>query len=368
MDISSFKESSAEMTMNYNSREEEKKAFLNSKAGVKGLTDAGVARLPKIFVRPPDELADEVKMCKTNIQVPVIDLSAIEEGDMREKVVTELRRASEEWGLFQVVNHGIPLKVLQGMVDGIRSFHEQDSETKKLWYSYDWKRSVRFHSNFDLYEAKSSNWRDTMTISMLVSNQIDPDEIPVSCRATSVEYIKHVRSLGNTLFELLSEALGLKRGHLNGLECDGGCSFACHYYPACPEPELTLGASKHTDPTFLTVLLQDHIGGLQVMYENQWIDVQPLSGGLVVNIGDFLQILSNDKFKSAYHRVVPKLAGPRISVAYLCAGVFTKTYGPLKELLSEESPPVYKDFLVSDYIAKFFAKALDKSALDNFKL
>ncbi|KAK7393673.1 hypothetical protein VNO78_22236 [Psophocarpus tetragonolobus] len=61
-----------------------------------------------------------------------------------------------------------------------------------------------------------------------------------------------------------------------------------HYYPSCPEPELTLGTTKHADPDFITVLLQDHIGGLQVLHQDTLMDVNPVSGALVVNIGDFL--------------------------------------------------------------------------------
>lgn len=351
-------------------REKELKAFDDSKAGVKGLIDAGVDKVPKIFIRPPDELAEELNRCQASLQVPIINLSGIEKGNRREDVVHQVRAASEKWGFFQVVNHGIPQSVLDEMIDGIRMFHEQDPEVKKAIYTRDRIKRVRFESNYDLYLSRAANWRDTLTISMLVSDHLEPDEFPTLCRATTIEYINNVTRLGDILFELLSEALGLKRNHFTAIECGRGRTFVCHYYPTCPQPELTLGASKHSDPAFLTVLLQDQLGGLQVMHQNQWVDVQPIHGGLVVNIGDLLQILSNDKFRSVDHRVLANNVGPRISVASFFYGVFgtPKLYGPIKELITEENPPLYRDFLVSDYIGKFMSRALDESGLDHFKL
>ncbi|CAL5347390.1 unnamed protein product [Camellia sinensis] len=367
MDIT--KESTAESKVDYD-RTKELKAFDDSKTGVKGLIDAGVDKVPKIFIRPPDELVEELKICQTSLQIPIIDLSGIEKEDRHVAVVQEVRIASEKWGFFQVVNHGIPCSVLDEMIDGIRMFHEQNPEVKKSYYTRDQMRRVRLETNYDLFQSRAANWRDTLSISMLVSDHLDPEEVPTACRASAIEYIKNVTKLGDTLFELLSEALGLKRDHLTAIECGGGRSFLGHYYPACPEPELTLGASKHSDPAFLTVVLQDQLGGLQVMHQNQWVDVQPIHGGLVVNIGDLLQIISNDKFRSVDHRVLANNVGPRISVAFFFSGAFAtpKLYGPIKELITEQNPPLYRNFLVSEYIGKFKAKALDESLLDHFKL
>ena len=98
--------------------------------------------------------------------------------------------------------------------------------------------------------------------------------------------------VGILLFELLSEALGLNPNYLNSIDCTEGLALLCHYYPACPQPELTFGTTKHADNDFLTVLLQDHIGGLQVLRDNKWIDITPEPGALVVNIGDLLQVSS----------------------------------------------------------------------------
>ncbi|KAL2506613.1 1-aminocyclopropane-1-carboxylate oxidase1 [Abeliophyllum distichum] len=370
MNMSTLKESLPESAEN-NDRVKELKAFDETKSGVKGLVDSGISKIPKIFIRPHHELAVESNHGRSNIQVPIIDLRGFEtDDDHRKKIIYDLKQASKDCGFFQVLNHGIPLSVLDGMIDGIRRFHEQDAEIKKEFYSRDRIKKVKYVSNIDLYRSSAANWRDTLTISPLASDRVEPDELPAVCRSSIIEYIDQLTKLGELLFELLAEALGLKREHLVNMGCGRGRTFVCHYYPECPEPELAMGTSKHTDPAFLTILLQDQIGGLQVLKNNQWIDVQPLAGSLVVNIGDFLQIISNDEFKSAEHRVVANRVGPRISTACFFTGVAVppKIYGPIDELVTKENPPIYKDFTVRDYISKFFSKAIGKSSLDDFKL
>ncbi|KAI3469744.1 hypothetical protein Pfo_026407 [Paulownia fortunei] len=348
------------------------KAFDETEAGVKGLMDSGLLKVPKIFVRPSEELAEELTHTKTQIQVPVIDLSDIQTADRRKQIVEEVRRASETWGFFQVMNHGIPLTVLDEMIDGVRKFNEQDAEEKKKYYSRDITRRVRFNSSYDLFTSRTASWRDTLTISFSGPNPTDHEELPASCRKSAVEYSKHVEILGNILLGLLSEALGLKTDHLKNLECSQGHRLHCHYYPACPEPELAIGTTKHSDAGFLTILLQNQItSGLQVLYQGQWVDIQPIPGGLVVNVGDLLQLVSNVKFRSNEHRATASRIGPRISVACFFSGPVNgaKIYGPIKELISEENPPMYRDVVLGEYVAKFLTTGLDNyRALDYYKV
>ncbi|KAI4312107.1 hypothetical protein MLD38_036959 [Melastoma candidum] len=160
----------------------------------------------------------------------------------RLEAVSRVRNAAREVGFFQVVNHEIGRDILEGML------------------------------------SKYANWRDTL-ICLMTPEELDPKELPpvywknlimarphrISrfCRDIVVEYSEQVKALGRTLFQLLSEALGLEPNHLANMGCDKWQAILCHYYPCCPEPDLIMGTTRHSDPDFLTVLIQDHIGGLE---------------------------------------------------------------------------------------------------------
>ncbi|KAH0467007.1 hypothetical protein IEQ34_004245 [Dendrobium chrysotoxum] len=350
-------------------RKSEIKAFDDTKAGVKGLVDAGVTEIPRFFHHPPDAKDGPDPTSVPRPEIPVIDL-----GDTagRESVAELVRRASETFGFFQVLNHGVPQAVIDEMLQGVRRFNEQDLKVKMRYYTRDQSKTVLFNSNFDLYESPVANWRDTLFCVVAPEPAAKPEELPEACREIIMEYTRHIQRLGHLLFELLSEGLGLDAQYLNDLECGKGLAHLSHYYPPCPEPELALGTSKHADPDFLTILLQDTIGGLQVLHQNHWIDVPPISGAFVVNIGDLLQLITNDKFKSVEHRVRTSKIGPRVSVACFFTThlyPFERRYGPIKELLSERNLPKYKDITVREYVTLYNSKGLNgKSALDNFKL
>ncbi|KAI6678054.1 hypothetical protein NL676_038850 [Syzygium grande] len=129
----------------------ELKAFDESKAGVKGLVDAGITEVPRIFVDCPENLRSVLASGDdSHFRIPIIDLEDIVKHPSRRKeVVNEVRSASETWDFFQVANHGIPAAVLEEMLDGVRRFHEQEA----------------------------ANWRDTL-FCIMAPNAPEAEDLP----------------------------------------------------------------------------------------------------------------------------------------------------------------------------------------------
>ncbi|KAL8160147.1 hypothetical protein V2J09_001684 [Rumex salicifolius] len=342
----------------------ELKTFDESKLGVKGLVDSGLTQLPRIFHHPPETLPD-INRPQPQVTVPVIDLSG-----SRDEVVAHVRQAASEFGFFQVVNHPVPVPLLDRLLDAVRCFNEAPASEKTPYYTRAMGTGVSFSSNVDLFVSKAASWRDTLTVK-LGPNMPDLDLIPEICREVTAEWNKEVLNLGEILMGMLSEGLGLSVDRLKEMSCLEARVMVAHYYPHCPQPDLTLGLTSHSDPGVLTVLLQDHVGGLQVKYQEDWIDVKPIHGALVINVGDILQIMSNDEFKSVDHRVLATaFKEPRIAVAvFFNPSARESIYGPIPELVSEQKPAIYRQFTFNEFMTRFFSKGLDgKSLIEYYKL
>ncbi|XP_002525989.2 1-aminocyclopropane-1-carboxylate oxidase homolog 4 [Ricinus communis] len=350
-------------------RFEEAKKFDDSKIGVKGLVDAGLTSIPRIFIHPADTLSDIKpvnRQPEAGTTIPTIDISGVD-SDRRSVIVEEISFACRELGFFQIVNHGVHVEVMDEVISGVKGFHELPTEVKQRWYQRETVTGVNFFSNVDLFKARAASWRDTLQI-RLGPNLPEVEEIPEICRNEVIEWSQLAVQVAELLMELLCEGLGLKSETLKEMTCLEARVMVGHYYPHCPQPDLTVGITSHTDPGVLTLLLQDSVGGLQVKHGDEWVDVKPVPGALVINIGDILQIMSNDEYRSVEHRVLANPSrDPRVSIAiFFNPGKRDCAYGPFPDLISAEKPAVYKQFMLMDFLKRFFSKELDGKTLTNY--
>ncbi|KAI8024257.1 hypothetical protein LOK49_LG03G01133 [Camellia lanceoleosa] len=188
--------------LNYN-RKTELKAFDDTKAGVKGLVDSGLSKVPRIFInhQPNNQNSADSHNIELKHSIPVIDLGGIDNDTSgRVEAVERVREACERWGFFQVVNHGIEKSVMEEMIEWVRRFNEQETEVKKRFYTRDvMRKKVLFNTNFDLFSAPSANWRDTLSC-IMAPHPPHPEELPEICRyvilvMSKSEFSYHILSL-----------------------------------------------------------------------------------------------------------------------------------------------------------------------------
>lgn len=190
----------------------------------------------------------------------------------------------------------------------------------------------------------------------------------IQCREDVAEYSRRIRKVALRLLEAISESLGLERDYIDRALGKHGQHMALNYYPPCPQPELTYGLPGHADPNVITILLQDDVPGLQVLNNDKWLAVNPIPHTFIINIGDQIQVLSNDRYKSVLHRAVVNSYKERISIPTFYCPSPEAVIAPAPKLIDEEHPCQYKSFTYTEYYQKFWNRGLAKeTCLDLFR-
>ncbi|RDX58284.1 putative 2-oxoglutarate-dependent dioxygenase ANS [Mucuna pruriens] len=297
--------------------------------------------------------------------IPVIDLSPITNQTVSdpsaiEVLVKEIGSACKEWGFFQVTNHGVPLTQRQKIENASTMFFSQNLEEKRK-VSKDENSTTGYHDTEHTKNVR--DWKEVFdflakdpTFIPLTSDEHDDrvtqltnpsPQHPPHFRVILEEYIQEMEKLCFKLLELIALSLGLEAKRFEEYFMkDQTSTIRLNHYPPCPYPHLALGVGRHKDPGALTILAQDEVGGLEVRRkaDQEWIRVKPTPDAYIVNVGDIIQVWSNDAYESVEHRVVVNSQKERFSIPFFFFPAHETEVKPLEELINEQNPPKYRPY------------------------
>ncbi|KAF7025155.1 hypothetical protein CFC21_037383 [Triticum aestivum] len=326
------------------------------------------------YVRPQPNTVDlrpDAPAGAEQEHVPVIDLGRLLAGG-RDEEAARLRSACEDWGFFQVVNHGIPEEILEEMKRNVMEFFALPL-AEKAALAQEPGGVEGYGQAFVVSEEQTLDWADMLFLLTQPPSYRDlhlwPSR-PSTFKNCLESYSVEVQRVAGELLGAMAENLGV-RDHSDLTRLAASQSVRMNYYPPCPEAHVDrmLGLSPHSDAVGLTLLLQvSPVPGLQIRRNGGWLPVTPLPGALIVNVGDVIEVLTNGKYKSVEHRAVVNTREERMSMATFHNGNFGTTYGPLKEVVGEEEPR-YRNVSVEEYTKLVFSSKLDgKNIMDAMKI
>ncbi|CAD5323497.1 unnamed protein product [Arabidopsis thaliana] len=300
--------------------------------------------LDPTYIQAPEHRSDSNFIPNQPEEIPVIDLSRLDDPEDVQNVISEIGDACEKWGFFQVLNHGVPSDARQRVEKTVKMFFDLPME-EKIKVKRDDVNPVGYHDGEHTKNVK--DWKEVFDIyfkdPMVIPSTTDPED-----EGLRLVYNKWPQSPSD---------------------------FRINRYPPCPRPDLALGVGHHKDADVISLLAQDDVGGLQVSRRSDgvWFPIRPVPNALVINIGNCMEIWTNDKYWSAEHRVVVNTTRERYSIPFFLLPSHDVEVKPLEELVSPENPPKYKGykwgkFYVSRNRSDFRKLEIENIQIDDFKV
>ncbi|MFL5773929.1 MAG: isopenicillin N synthase family dioxygenase [Flavisolibacter sp.] len=303
------------------------------------------------------------------MNIPVVDLSEFLSGDKRhkEKFVQELGKAYEDVGFVAVKNHGIPDDLIADLYKFVQKFFAMDRE-KKLEYEKKELAGQRGYTSFGREHAKGFDAPDlkeffqfgqTVTDNDPIKSEY-PDNVTVKevpeFTPTLLKAYRSFEKSGKALLQAIALYLGLDEHYFDEYVHNGNSILrAIHYPPITSEPKSAIRAEQHEDINLITLLVGASADGLQILTkQNEWVGVTSLPEQIVVNVGDMLQRLTNNKLRSTTHRVVNpprELWGTsRYSIPFFLHPKGEMSLASLDSCIDDKHPKAYEDATAGEYL------------------
>jgi len=303
------------------------------------------------------------------MNIPVVDLSLFVKGDAAQKqqFVNDLGKAYETVGFVAVKNHGIPDDLIRNLYQYVQQFFSLPAEVKE---SYEKKELAgqRGYTSFGREHAKGFDAPDLKEFFQFGQTVEDsdpikeeyPDNVTVNeipqFTPTFRQAYKAFEQSGKALLQAIALYLGLAENYFDQYVHNGNSILrAIHYPPIKNEPKSAIRAEQHEDINLITLLVGASADGLQILTKgDEWVGVTSLPEQIVVNVGDMLQRLTNNRLRSTTHRVVNpprELWGTsRYSIPFFLHPKGSMSLACLESCINNQQPKAYEDATAGEYL------------------
>lgn len=301
--------------------------------------------------------------------MPVVDLSRFTAGDERSKqqFVEELGKAFEEVGFVSVKNHGVSQKLVDDYYDAVKKFFALATGVKRK-YEIPGLAGQRGYTSFGKEQAKGFDTPDLKEFWQMGQTVEDSDpiknEYPENASAKEVpnfdelskQLYKAFEKCGIELLQAIAIHLGIGKFYFDKYVHNGNSILrAIHYPPITQEPKNAIRAEQHEDINLVTLLVGASAEGLQLLSkEGEWLDITTPEGCFVVNVGDMLQRLTNNRLRSTTHRVVNpprgKWGSSRFSIPFFTQPKGSMPLDCLESCIDSRHPRAYEPVTAGEYL------------------
>ncbi|KAJ7533960.1 hypothetical protein O6H91_13G072900 [Diphasiastrum complanatum] len=315
-------------------------------------------------------------------EVPVVDFAPFLAPDSTEAIaekrkalLQEISKACEEWGFFQVINHGMNWDLVQKTFRKSQEFFWLPLEDKLK--AQPAPGSSPYPTGFN-NKNRSQGVQDKKELLFFFTDESSTDaskhaysqyniwpDRPLHFRSVVEEYIQHAERTMKCVMAIVSESLGLPSNFLANISQEKLNMFMMHYYPQCIAENDRQGLGYHRDGGIITMVAQDGVEGYQVLKGDKWVTIKPIEGALTFNVSDCLQVWTNGRYKSVLHRVRNHKTHERFSFAFETTPSLHAQMAPLPQFTTDiGKPPEYRPF---EYMEYLMIRLKNKSLLPNQK-
>lgn len=301
--------------------------------------------------------------------IPVVDLADFTSGNpvLKQRFVNELGKAYEEVGFVAVKNHGVPDHLIADLYKYVQQFFSLPLE-KKREYEIPDLAGQRGYTSFGKEHAKGSDAPDLKEFfqygQRAEGEEFVPEEYPENVQVGEISAFnptfqsayRSFEESGKKLLQAIALYLGLDEFYFDSWVRNGNSILrAIHYPPITNEPKSAIRAEQHEDINLITLLVGASADGLQILTkQNEWVGVTSLPDQIVVNVGDMLQRLTNNKLRSTTHRVVnpPRELWhtSRFSIPFFLHPKGNMSLACLESCIDDNNPKHYPDATAGEYL------------------